>query len=244
MRSRTLTIGLGLIVVLSPIPRTGHAQLGGLVKKAKEKVAPGAAQSSTDQPARLPGPEVTPAAVDHLLAGLKAEKDARDRQAAQEKLRKDLDTQRSMDPTTRYYSCLSDKQKDDPRTADMQKLAKDAQDASQKGDQNKAVSISMQIQPLMMQIQQHAESSCASLKSGPPPGPTPEQQAILNAPKVPAEEAGAKAAGMTAVDYGQLKELVYTYLGSGKRAGLTDAEKQAVEAKRAPLKDGFQAIGM
>ncbi len=233
--------GLALLLLL---PATGHAQLGGLVKKAKDKVVPpAAATQSTDQPARLPGPTITGAVVDHLLLGLKAEKDARDRAAATADTRRRKEAEAQMDPQTRYYSCVSEQQQKDPAYAQMQKLGKDAQDASTKGDNNAAMQIAMQMAPLQLQLQQHAESACAALKPGAAPA-TPAQKAIQDAPVVPPEEAGAKAAGLTSVDYAQLKELIYTYLGYGKRAGLSDDEKRAVDPKRDQLKDGLNSIGM
>jgi len=244
MRFPSKTIGLCLIVVLSSLPSAGNAQLGGLVKKAKDKVAPDASgQSSTDQPARLPGPEITPGTVDHFLAGLKAEKTAKDQAAAAEKERKDQEAQAHMDPNTRYYSCVSDKQQKDPQQATMQQMAKDAKDASDKGDTQKAMDIAMKLGPMSQDIQKRAQAACASAKAA-PPAPTPEQQAVQNAPQVTPEAAGAKAAGLTTVEYGQVKELIYTYLNYGKRSGVTDPEKQAIEAKRADLKAAFTSIGM
>jgi hypothetical protein len=241
--SRPVAAGFALALLLT-VPASAHAQLGGLVKKAKDKIAaPAATTQSTDQPARLPGPEITSTVVDHLLLGLKAEKDARDRAAATEQVRRQKDAEAQMDPQTRYYSCIADAQQKDPKFADMQKLGKDAQDASNKGDQNKAMDLAMQMQPLQLQIQARAESSCVQLKPG-AAAPTPTQKAIQTAPVVPPEEAGAKAAGLTPVEYGQVKELIYTYLGYGKRAGLTDSEKRAVDPKRDQLKDGFKQIGM
>lgn len=241
-----ITLGLGLSLALAITPASGHAQLGGLVKKAKDKAATSAgvqSPTSTDQPARLPGPTITAPVVDHLLLGLKAEKDARDRAAVTSEDRRRKDAEAHMDPNTRYYSCIGEKQQQDPAFAQMQKLGQDAQDASKKGDNNQAMQIAMQMQPLQMQVQQHAESACVSLKPGAPQA-TPVQKAIQEAPAIPPEEAGAKAAGLSPVEYGQIKELIYTYLGYGKRAGLTDDEKRAVDPKRDQLKDGLKSIGM
>ncbi len=241
--SRPVAAVVGLALLLA-LPATAQAQLGGLVKKAKDKVAPpAAATQSTDQPARLPGPTITSAVVDHFLLGLKAEKDARDRAAAAAEERRRKDAEVRMDPQTRYYTCLSEKQQQDPAYPQMQKLAKDGQDAANKGDNNQVMQIAMQMQPLQMQLQQHAESACATLKPGAAPA-TPAQKAIQEAPAVPPEEAGAKAAGLSPVEYGQIKELIYTYLGYGKRAGLTDDEKRAVDPKREQLKDGLNSVGM
>lgn len=244
MRFPHVAIGLCLIVALSSLPSPGHAQLGGLVKKAKEKVAPSADPSSTDQPARLAGPELTPGVVDHFLAGLKAEKAAKDRAEAAEKERKKQEAEQQMDPAARHWTCVSEKQQQDPEQATAQQLAKDASDAAQKGDNQKAMDIAMKLGPMTQEIQKRAEAACASVKAAPAAAPTPEQQAVQNASQVPPEAAGAKTAGLTPVEYGQVKELIYTYLNYGNRAGVTDAEKRAIEAKRAELKAAFTGIGM
>jgi hypothetical protein len=230
-------------VLLFAAPASGHAQLGGLIKKAKDKIAPAGATQSTDQPARPPGPEITPAVVEHLLLGLKAEKDARDRAAAAQEERRRRETEVEVDPQTRYYNCISNAQENDPKMADLKKLGQDAQDASSKGDQNKAMNIAMQMAPLQVGLQARAESSCVQLKPG-AAAPTPAQKAIQTAPVVPAEDAGANAALLTRLQYGQVKELVYLYFAYGKRAGLSDSEKSAIDPKRDQLKEGLKQIGM
>jgi len=240
--SRPIATFLGLALLLT-FPATGHAQLGGLIKKAKDKVAPSVATQSTDQPARLPGPEITSDVVKKLLLAFKAEKDARDRAAAAEEERRRQASESQMDPQTRYYSCLSTSQQKDSAMPEMQRLANEAKNAADKGDQNKAMDIAMQMQPLQMQMQARAESACASLKPG-AKQPTPTQKAIQAAPVVPPEEAGAKVMGVSTVEYGQIKELIWTYLGYGKRAGLTESEKHAVDPKRDQLQEGFALIGL
>lgn len=240
--SRPVAAGLGLALLLT-LPAAAHAQLGGLIKKAKDKVAPSAATQSTDQPARLPGPEITSNVVSNLLVALKAEKDTRDRNAAGEEQRRRQEAEAKMDPQARYYSCMSTAQQNDPAMADMERLGKEGKDAADKGDQNKAMDIAMRMQPLQLQMQARAESACASLKPGAKQA-TPTQKAIQAAPVVPPEEAGAKAMGVTPVEYGQIKELIWTYLGYGKRAGLSESEKHAVDPKRDQLKEGFKLIGM
>jgi hypothetical protein len=242
--SRPVAAAFALALLLT-FPASGHAQLGGLVKKARDKVVPATPSQpqSTDQPARLPGPEITSTVVEHLILGLKAEKEARDRAAAADEDRRRRESQQQVDPQSRYYSCIAEAQQNDPKMGDMQKLGKDAKDLSDKGEQSKAMDLVMQMQPLQLQIQARAESTCASQKPG-AAAPTPTQQAIQSAPVVPPEEAGAKVAGLTRLDYAQVKELVYTYFGYGKRAGLTDSEKRAVDPKRSQLQDGFKLIGM
>jgi hypothetical protein len=241
-RPRSAVLGLALLLTL---PTTGQAQLGGLIKKAKDKVVPGADQS---QPARLPGPEITADVVDHVLLGLKAEKDARDRAAAAQAARERKANEDQMDPQARYNTCLGEKQQSDPKYPELQKQAKDAQAAADKGEMSKVVEISNQIQSLTLELQQRAETACASLKPGAAPAPaqppTADQLAIQNAPTGTAEEAGAKAAGMTPLTYGQAKELIYTHLNYGKRSGVSDEEKRVIEAKRTELKQAFAAIGL
>ncbi len=240
--SRPVAAAFGLALLLT-FPASGHAQVGGLIKKAKDKVAPPAATQSSDQPARLPGPEITSGVVSNLLLALKAEKDAKDRAAATEDERRRQEAEAKMDPQTRYYSCIGTAQQQDPAMAEMERLGKEGKDAADKGDQNKAMDIAMRMQPIQMQMQARAESACVSLKPG-AKQPTPAQKAIQAAPVVPPEEAGAKAMGVTPVEYGQIKELIWTYLGYGKRAGLTDSEKRAVDPKRDQLREGFKLIGM
>lgn len=241
---RPVVAGLGLALLLT-VPTPAHAQLGGLIKKAKDKVAPAAPAGvqSTDQPARLPGPEITSAVVDHLLSGLKAEKEARDRAAAAEETRRQQEAEANMDPNARYYSCIGKAQQDDPKRAEIEQLGKEGKDAADKQDQSKMMDIAMRMQPLQLELQARAESSCAALKPG-AKQPTRTQKAIQAAPVVPPEDAGATAASLSKVEYGQVKELIYTYLGYGKRAGLTDSEKRAVDPKRDQLKDAFKLIGM
>jgi hypothetical protein len=240
--SRSVAAALGLALLLT-IPASGHAQLGGLIKKAKDKAAPPAATQSSDQPARLPGPEITSDVVSKLLLAFKAEKDARDRAAATEDERRRQEAEAKMDPQTRYYSCLSTTQQKDPAMAEMQRLANEGKDAADKSDQNKAMDIAMRMQPLQLQMQARAESACASVKPGAKPA-TPTQKAIQAAPVVPPEEAGAKVMNVSTVEYGQIKELIWTYLGYGKRAGLSDSEKRAVDPKRDQLMEGFSLIGL
>lgn len=239
-----LLLGLGLLLVTAPLP----AQLGGLVKKAKDKVAPAAGvQTSTDQPARMPAPEATSQSIDHLLTGLKAEKGvldqeaeaARQRQAAEERQR------RAADAASEQQNCVEAKMKADPDYAKMEKLGRDAEAASKAGDNQKAMDLAMQMAPMAPAIQQRAQAACAA-PATPAPAPavsSADAAAIQGAAGNPGES-GAKAAGMTVVEYGQLKELIYTYFTYPKRAGLSDSEKRAIDAKRTELQAGLKAIGM
>jgi hypothetical protein len=105
--------------------------------------------------------------------------------------------------------------------------------------------LAVQINELNTAMQQRADSVCTAQQ--PKPGaapPTAEQQAIQDAPPISPEAEGAKAAAMPPVDYGQIKELIYTYVNYGKRAGLSDSEKKAVDAKVKELREALKAIGM
>jgi hypothetical protein len=262
--SRRLVAGLVVALALTA-SSTASAQLGGLVKKkAKEKAAEaaGVQQPSTDQPARLPGPEVTPAALDRLLTAFKAEKTARDNWAANEEKRREAEEKRrkakqeqdrqealaKMDPQTRHQYCISEKMQTDPDNAKLKKLSDQAAEASKKGDNGAMMQISLDMGPIQAGMQQRADSACAAQekeakKGGGKKAPSPEQAAVEEAPPNSPEEAGAKAGGFTDVDYAQLKELVLIHLRDPKRAGLTDAEKKAVEPKKAQLTAGLKSIG-
>jgi hypothetical protein len=251
--SRRIVAGLGIALALT-VASSASAQLGGLVKKAKDKAAASAGvQQSSDQPARLPGPEITGDVVSRFLVALKAEKAAKDRNAANEERRKKADEERekkaavaAMDPTTRHMMCTQEKMHADPKYADFEKLSKTAEAAARSGDNNKMMEAAVQISPLQTELQQRADSLCAleESKAAKEPKPSAEQDAVQNAPESSPEESGAKAGGFTMADYGQIKELIYTHLNYGKRAGLTDPEKKAVDPKAKELKDAFKAIGM
>jgi hypothetical protein len=253
MSPRNLVVGVGLVLAFTFAgPTTAHAQIGGLVKKAKEKAVPASgAQTTTDQPARLPGPEITKSLVDRFLVGLSAEKDARARAAEVEKTRSqknaDEEKQRqldAMDPQTRHMFCVNEQQQKDPKYATLQKMGNDAKAASDKGDNSKAMDISVQMAPLVSELQLRADSVCTAMEAHAGPRPTREQRAIQNAPAMAPEDTAAKVAGLTPVEYGQVKELIYTYLNYGKRAGVTEQEKSVIEAKRSQLKEAFKGIGM
>ncbi len=236
-----LLLGLGLLLVAAPLP----AQLGGLVKKAKEKVAPAAGvQASTDQPARMPAPEATPQSIEQLLTGLKAEKGVLDQEAEAARRRQEAEerNRRAERAAEENQSCVETRMKADPDYAKMEQLSKDAQTAVGAGDTQKATDIAMRLPAMMQGIQQRAQTACAA------PAPagnvsSADAAAIQGAAGDPGES-GAKAAGMTVVEYGQLKELIYTYFTYPKRAGLSDSEKRAIDAKRTELQAGLKAIGM
>ena len=233
-----IATGLALVLLLEAPGSPAHAQVGGLVKKAREKVAPAAtAQPTTDEPARLPGPTLTPAVVDHFLVGLKAEKGEQDRQAKQQERRAAAE-RRKKDPKASAESCRSEVVQNDPKARERDSLTKAAEAAAERKDYATAQQIALSVQTSVLELQARADSICASIR----PEPPPEQEAMRTASVSPGE-AGATAAGMTAVEYGQVRELLQTYLQYPARAGLSPEEKQAVDPKRTELLAAFQALG-
>lgn len=241
----TLVLIVALLVTAAPL----SAQLGGLTKKVKPKVSapslPGGSQGSTDQPARLPGPEVTKSSVDQLLLGLKAEKAALDREAAAAQKRQEAEERRKKanQQANDHGSCVQAKTESDPEYLKLQQMGKDAEAAAKSGDNQKAVTLATQMPAMMQAVNQRAEAACAQSTPA-PAGVSGDDAAAMEAAPGNSGADAAKAAGMSQVDYGQLKELVYTYFQSPKRAGLTSSEEQAVNGRRADLQAAFRAIGM
>ena len=102
-----------VLLALSFLVTPAEAQLGGLAKKARQRVSETAGVPSTDQPARMAGPEVTTASVDQLLAGLKAEAATVERQAAAERQRQDQ-ANAARTASDRQEQCYEDKKNSDP----------------------------------------------------------------------------------------------------------------------------------
>ncbi|MBP6668344.1 MAG: hypothetical protein KA180_02770 [Gemmatimonadales bacterium] len=237
MSGRSLAL-TSLLVALSLVAQPAEAQLGGLTRKAKEKATQAAGIPSTDQPARMAGPEATPESIDHLLAGLKAEATVRQQQAEQERLRQERE-EAARNASARQGQCYEDKKASDPAWPELQRLEAQAKEAVDKGDYNKASQLGQRMTTLATEMQARIQAACAA-----PAQPTPEQQAIQRQPVANPEQAGAQAAGMSLTDYAQFKELVYTYLSAGNRAGLADKEKQAVDAKKRELRERLKAVGL
>lgn len=236
MSRRALGLASALLA-LSFFVTPAEAQLGGLTKKARQKVSETAGVPSTDQPARMAGPEVTSASVDQLLAGLKAEATAAEQQAAAERRRQEqADAARTA--ADRQAQCYEDKKNSDPAWPEIQRLQEQAKAAADKGDYDKAGQIAQQLGVKMMDLQNRVQAACAQSAQ-----PSAEQQAMQQASDSPADQ-GAKAAGMSAQDYAQFEELVYTHLQSPKRAGLAEKEQQAIEAKKRELRDRLKAVGL
>lgn len=225
------------LLALSFLVTPAEAQLGGLAKKARQRVSETAGVPSTDQPARMAGPDVTPASVDRLLVGLKAEATAAERQAAAERQRQDQ-ANAARTASARQEQCYEDKKNSDPAWPEIQRLQEQGKTAADKGDYDKASQIAQQMGAKMMDLQTRVQAACAQ-----PAQPSAEQEAMQQATGNP-ESAGAQAAGMSAQDYAQFKELVYTHLQSPKRAGLAEKEQQTIEAKKQELRDRLKAVGL
>lgn len=250
MSSRPLAAGLLLALALSTLPGSAEAQLGGLVKKARARVAPAAGQQqSTDEAARLPGPTLTQDMIDRLLTGFATEKRARDRAEQEEARRRQqadaaAQARRSQqDQYESYQQCTEAKAKADPGYGEAERLTQDAQAAAQRGETAKAMQMAQRIQQLMGEVAERARTSCASLEPSATPAATPEESAIQSTADS-SEVLGARAAGLTAVEYGQAKELLFTYLNYPQKAGLTANERGAVDPKRRELKEALKGVGL
>ena len=238
--SRRLLAVASLLLALSFSATPATAQLGGLAKKARQKAAETAGVPSTDQPARMAGPEVTPQVVDQLLAGLKAEATAQAQAAEAERQRQARDSA-SRAAAEEQGSCADRTRDKDPAWPEAQRLQEQAKDAADKGDYAKATELAQKLTTLMSGLQARIQAACAGNAQA--SQQAAEQQAIANA-GAPPEAQGAKAAGLAPTEYAQLKELVYTYFQSPKRAGLAPAEAPAIDAKKRELRDRLKAVGL
>lgn len=235
--SRRPLLLAALAMALAAVTLPAQAQLGGLARKARQKVNETTGTQSVDQPARLAGPEVTNESVGRLLVGLKAEAQAREQRAAAEQRRQQQEAA-ARDVSSRQDQCYRDAQEKDPARPELERLQAQGKEAADKGDYTKAGQIAQRMQVLATEMQARIQAACAA-----PAQPTPAQQAIQQATGSP-EDAGAAASGLSATDYAQLKELIYTYLVAGNRAGLADSEKQAVEQKKPELRERLKAVGL
>lgn len=247
---------VALVLCFGLLPTIAEAQLGGIVKKARDRVAPGQ-QQSTDEPARMPGPTITNDVVGRLLRGLAAEKRARDQ--VQRDMERETERRRVADSLAeaerrrpdRYTTreeCFAVKMKADTAYPTLDRLMNEASAAGERNDISKAAEIAQRMATIQMGIHQRAEATCAkvppaSSMPAPAPKPTPQEQAVQESPDT-LEIHGAGAGGFSATEYAQLKELVYTYLRMAERAGLAPEEKRAVDAKRKELKAGLEGVGL
>lgn len=223
------------------MPARAEAQLGGLTKRARDRAAQAAGVQSTDEAARMPGPVLTAAVLDQVMTGLKAEKVARDawaaEQARQQRLREQEEARQAA--AGNHSECLDRTMRADSNFAKAERLQREAQAAAQRGETAKAVQAAQQIQGLITLAQQNAEAKCKPAE----PAAAPEEQAVA-AVQVNPDSVGAKAAKMSATDYAQAKELLYTYLNFPQKAGLSADEKRVVDPKKAQIKDALKGAGL
>lgn len=223
------------------MPARAEAQLGGLTKRARDRAAQAAGVQSTDEAARMPGPVLTTAVLDQVMTGLKAEKVARDNwaaeQARQQRLREQEEARQAA--MNNRSECLDRTMRADSNFVKAEKLQRDAQAAAQRGETAKAVQAAQQIQGLIALAQQNAETKCKA----PEAAPAPEEQAVAASQESP-EAVGAKAAKMSATDYAQAKELLYTYLNFPQKAGLSADEKRVVDPRKPQIKDALKGAGL
>ena len=223
------------------MPARVEAQLGGLTKRARDRAAQAAGVQSTDEAARMPGPVLTAAVLDQVMTGLKAEKVARDNwaaeQARQQRLREEEQARREADAN--HSGCIDREMRADSNYIKADKLQREAMAAAQRGETAKAVQAAQQIQGLITLAQQNAEAKCKPSQAA----AAPEEQAVA-AVQVNPDSVGAKAAKMSATDYAQAKELLYTYLNFPQKAGLSADEKRVVDPKKAQIKDALKGAGL
>lgn len=249
VRLAPLLLGLSLLFSAGRL----EAQFGGLVKKAKNRAAVAAGvQASTDQPARMAGPEITDESIERLLAGLKAEKAALDREAEAARQRQ-AEAERQRQAEERYTrqkaeheSCVDSRTKADPDYAKMEQLSKEAEAAGKAGDTQKAMDLSMRMALLRPDvIVERATAACAAIApAGAEASVSSADVAAMRGAAGTSGGAGAGAAGMTEAAYGQMKELIYTYFTQNKLAGLTPDEERAVNGRRAELRAALKGTGI
>lgn len=252
MFAARLALRSALVLFITLIPVAAEAQLGGIVKKARDRVVPGQTQT-VDEAARLPGPQVTPDIVKRLLSGLAAERRARDRVAQEIERRRVADSVAQAErQRPGYYAnreeCLSVKLQADTAYPGLERLLNEASAAGERNDIAKTSEIAQRMVPIQMAMQQRAEAACASVPPAsampaPAAQPTPQEQAVQQSPDT-LEGVGARAGGFSATEYAQLKELIHTYLNYPQKAGLAADEKRAVDPKRKELKESLSAIGL
>lgn len=253
-----LTLALLSLLALAILPATGHAQLGGLAKKAKQAVAGKSEKPAADQPARSSAPTITTASVGSFINGLKAEQHVADsgRAAARDAKAKyeanaQAGMQNWMDKSQKYSECTDEQADNHPRAAERKKLQTSAGMARYKGEEKKADSLAAAVEKLDRQIEADGEKACAKLKT------TPEdlQKQMMNQPPQPDEygmvqeaidssvKIGARTAGLSPYQYAQMKEAVVAYLQNPKKSGIAGDEAAAIDARKPELTVLLKAVG-
>lgn len=246
------------LMFLAFLPATGHAQLGGLAKKAKQAVAPKAEKPASDTPARSSAPAITTASIASFVNGLKAEQQVADsgRAAAKDaKAKYDANSQVAMqswmDKSQKYDECTDEHTDNDARKTQRNKLQTSVGMARYKGETKKADSLDAIREKLDAQIIADAEKACEKLKTS----PEELQKTMMNQPQAPDEysmvqesldrsvKKGAQTAGMTDYQYAQMKEAVVAYLKDPKKSGITGNEASAIDGRRSELTSLLSAVG-
>ena len=243
MSRRFLGLAGLLLLAASVLPDPAAAQLGGLTKKARDKAAQAAGVPSTDQPARMAGPEVTPASVDALLKALRAEAAARAQQAAALR-QQEARAEAERNAASRSQGCYDQQKEKDPASKEIKQLQDQAAAAAEKGDYAKAGELALRMNTLLTEMHARITATCErQAREDQAALPTVDQQAMRQASARP-DSVGAIAGGMSIQAYAELKELVYTHLRSAQRAGLAKKEQDAIEPKKKELRDGLRAVGI
>lgn len=253
-----MAAALLLLLALAILPSAGHAQLGGLTRKARAAVAGKSEKPAADQPARASTPTITTASLARFVEGLKAEQHFVDSARTAVKAAKaqyDANQQGAMqgwmDRSQKYAECTSEQEDKHPRQATRKKLQTEMGFARLKGETRKADSLDVLVKATHDQIEADAEKACVKLKT------TPEelQAQMANAPPQPDEygmmstavdssiRIGAQTAGQSTYQYGQTKEAVISYLKDPKKSGISGAEADAIEARRSDLATLLKALG-
>lgn len=219
------------------VPASSHAQLGGLVKKTKEKVAPTPASPRTaaaDTAGTACGLScmeqhlaITPDLVDRLVKGLKAELAERDR----------LEQLHANDGIGRLYAARDFVTRcDSLKRADSIYQAQLATRAYSGTDMKARTDAMQEITQLPARLQDKAHQLCES-KSAPPHDGSFE--AMLRSVQAHQDSVGAQAAGMTPVEFAAALERVAGYVLAPGRNRLNSHEypPSAIDAMDARLAD-------
>jgi hypothetical protein len=253
-----LALAVMALMLLAFLPATGHAQLGGLARKARQAVAGKGEKPAADTPARASSPTITPASMSSFINGLQAEQQFADsgRAAAKEaKARYEANSagamQSWMERSQKYSDCTSEAEDNHPRKAERNKLQTSAGMARYKGETKKADSLTAVVEKIDRQIETEAEKSCEKLKTS----PEELQKTMMNQPEPPDEygmvtaavdsaiKIGAMTAGLNTYKYGQMKEAVVSYLKEPKKSGIAGEEAAAIEARRPELVTLLKGVG-
>ena len=236
----------GLLALALLVPMTAHAQLGGLVKKAK-----GAATvAATPAPAKKAwGVEVTDVVIDRFVKGLHAERAVRDSaralQAQADKAEKDMAS--AMAPTDRYAACIETASEEDAEAPKLHKLQQQMDKAEDDGDDALYDKLSAQYDQVSMGIQMRAVAKCQPLLSAAmasasamPTDSSTTMAGMMAGQRAKAmlqqvEKRGALASGFTDVEYAQLKEKVMGYYLTPKSTPILPSEAKVLDARRDEL---------